>query len=112
MKIRSLDLLAYGPFSGKTLDLSGQGGLDVIYGPNEAGKSTALRAIRGLLFGIEEQTGDAHKHAKKDLRVGARLLGEDGAELSVVRRKGRNSHRVLGVGFAERNLAQVIFTNK
>ena len=91
MRIVSLDLAAYGPFTGTTLDLSREGGLDVVYGANEAGKSTALRAIRGLFFGIAEKTTDDHKHAMKDLRVGARLRDVDGTELVCVRRKGRKS---------------------
>lgn len=91
MRLRSLDLLAYGPFVGATLDLSARGGLDLVYGPNEAGKSTSLRAIRGLLFGIEERTSDDHLHDKKDLRIGARIEGEGGEVLAVVRRKGRKA---------------------
>ena len=50
MKILRLDLIACGPFSGMSLDLSnGNEGLQLIYGPNEAGKSSALRAIGYLL---------------------------------------------------------------
>jgi uncharacterized protein YhaN len=91
VRLLSLDLIAFGPFAGQALDLSARGGLDVVYGPNEAGKSTSLRAIRGLFFGIEERTGDDHRHDRKDLRVGARLEGESGETLSIVRRKGRKS---------------------
>ena len=44
MKILNLHLIAYGPFSDGSLDLSGGSeGLHLIYGPNEAGKSAALR---------------------------------------------------------------------
>ena len=58
MRFRRLSLDAYGPFTGTTLDLSGAtgNGLHLIYGPNEAGKSSALRAIRDLLFGMPAQT--------------------------------------------------------
>ena len=46
MKINLFKLLAYGPFTDKILDFSDGGfGLHVVYGPNEAGKSTALRAL-------------------------------------------------------------------
>ena len=45
MKILELALHAFGPFTDVVLDLSaGQEGLHLIYGPNEAGKSSALRA--------------------------------------------------------------------
>lgn len=88
MRFRSLSLLAFGPFTGRVLDLSGAG-LHVIYGPNEAGKSTALRAVRGLLFGIPERTTDAYLHTSKDLRVGACLELGSGVVVEVIRRKKR-----------------------
>ena len=92
MKILALDLIAFGPFTDTTLDLSGGAeGLHLVYGDNAFGKSTTLRAITGLLYGIPTRTGDDHVHGKKDLRIGARLRGSDGAELSFVRRKGRKS---------------------
>lgn len=53
MKILRLDLLAFGPFSGESLPLHmGEHGFHLVYGPNEAGKSTSLRAIRQFLYGI------------------------------------------------------------
>ncbi|XXT17616.1 AAA family ATPase [Sorangium sp. So ce429] len=90
MKILELHLLAFGPFTDLRLDFSApSAGLHVIYGPNEAGKSTALRAIRGLLYGIPHITPDAHVHHNTDLRVGGRLAGRGDAALALVRRKGR-----------------------
>ncbi|AUX36459.1 MULTISPECIES: YhaN family protein [Sorangium] len=90
VKILELHLLAFGPFTDLRLDLSSPSpGLHVIYGPNEAGKSTALRAIRGLLYGIPHITPDAHLHHNTDLRVGGRLAGRGDAALAFVRRKGR-----------------------
>ena len=52
MKIRTLFLKAFGPFTDTTLDFSGPAGLHLIYGANEAGKSSALRAITDLRYGI------------------------------------------------------------
>lgn len=90
MKILRLDLLAYGPFTKRSLVLPHGGpDLHVIYGPNEAGKSTTLRAISALLYGIETQTGDAHQHAMADLRIGARMRHSSGEERSFVRKKGK-----------------------
>ncbi|WP_437568718.1 AAA family ATPase [Sorangium sp. So ce542] len=90
VKILELHLLAFGPFTDLRLDFSSPSpGLHVIYGPNEAGKSTALRAIRGLLYGIPHITPDAHLHHNTDLRVGGRLAGRGDAALAFVRRKGR-----------------------
>ena len=53
MRILQLNLIAFGPFTDCRLDLAaGQEGLHVVYGPNEAGKSSALRAISDFFFGI------------------------------------------------------------
>lgn len=86
MRIAQLHLLAFGPFRDVVLDFSAPG-LHVVFGPNEAGKSTTLRAITNLLFGIEASTPDAHLHKPSDLRVGGVLVADDGARISVVRRK-------------------------
>ncbi len=89
MRFDTLRLLAFGPFTGTELDLSGgTEGLHVIYGPNEAGKSSALRAIRDLLFGVPRQTDDNFRHDYRNLRIGAVLRQGNGRTLEVVRRKG------------------------
>ena len=88
MRIDRLDLIAFGPFAGASLDLSaGEFGLHVIHGPNEAGKSSSLRALRPLFFGFKHQTADDFRHPYKDLRVGASLRLGDGSSLDVIRRK-------------------------
>jgi uncharacterized protein YhaN len=87
MRIAQLELIAFGPFRGLDLDFS-KPGIHVVFGRNEAGKSTTLRAITGLLYGIPVQTLDAHLHKPADLRVGGTLVGGDGSRLRVVRRKG------------------------
>lgn len=89
MKILQLDLRAFGLFSDFSLDLSGgEQGLHLIYGRNEAGKSTALRALQGFLFGIHPQSRDMALQAGQTLQVGARLRAADGEERYFVRRKG------------------------
>ena len=89
MKILQLDLRAFGPFTGRSLDLSkGDAGLHVVYGPNEAGKSSALRAIEQMLFGIPARPSDDFIHSYKNLRVGARLSRASGPPLEFLRRKG------------------------
>ena len=95
MRFRRLSLEAYGPFTGTTLDLSAAtgNGLHLIYGPNEAGKSSALRAIRDLLFGMPLQTQDAHLHPAPSLRLSA-LIERDGEELAFARRKKRKDSLV------------------
>ncbi len=90
MKILSLELKAFGPFSGITLDLSeGEEGLYIIYGSNEAGKSSALRALKALFYGIPERTRDNFIHANNNLRIGGSIRHSDGSILTFQRRKGR-----------------------
>ncbi|MBI1948220.1 MAG: AAA family ATPase [Deltaproteobacteria bacterium] len=89
MKIKRLDLLAFGPFTNKTLDLSeGQPGLHVVVGPNEAGKSSTLRALKAWLFGIDARSADNFLHDHKQLRVGGVLEITGGKVVACVRRKG------------------------
>jgi len=92
MKLLSLDLLAYGPFTDVHLDLSaGNAGLHVVFGLNEAGKSSALRALEALLFGIPVRTTDNFRHEHNQLRIGGTLQHTDGSILQIVRRKGNKS---------------------
>ena len=72
MRIERLDLLAYGHHRDTCLDLSRpDAGLTVVCGPNEAGKSTAMRALLSALFGIQSPTQDAYVYGRSGLRVGA-----------------------------------------
>ncbi len=88
MRIERLDLLAYGPFTNASLEFAHQqAGLHLIYGPNEAGKSSSLRAITDLVFGFQSRTNDDFLHPYSKLRVGAKLALHDGRTLTVVRRK-------------------------
>ena len=98
MKFLSLFLKKFGPFTDRTIELAERDGpgLVVLYGPNEAGKSSALRAIHDLLYGMPVRTRDDFLHRKSELRVGAHLLFSDGEELAVLRRKGnKNTLRTL-----------------
>jgi uncharacterized protein YhaN len=86
MRVERLDLLSYGHLRDQSLDLSyPDGGLTVVVGPNEAGKSTAMRALVSLLFGIDRRTLDDHGFGRESLRVGARIRSNDGSVLEVVR---------------------------
>jgi uncharacterized protein YhaN len=89
MRIDRLDLLAFGRFTNTSLDLSGgDEGLHLIYGDNEAGKSTSLRALIAWLFGIPARTRDNFLHSNAQLRIGGRLRLANGRILEFVRRKG------------------------
>ena len=59
MKILDLYINGFGKFHGRNLSFGD--GLNIVYGKNEAGKSTIHTFIRGMLFGIERQRGRASK---------------------------------------------------
>lgn len=92
MRIQRLDLLAFGPFTDVSLDLDGgQHGLHLVLGPNEAGKSTTLRALRQWLYGIPHNSSDDFLHSYAKMRIGGLLISDAGQPLEFVRRKGRTN---------------------
>ncbi|MGB7326723.1 MAG: AAA family ATPase [Rubripirellula sp.] len=91
MRIHRLDLIRIGPFTGRSLSFTeGEFGFHVIYGPNEGGKSSTLRAMKQWLFGIkgEKSCRDHFVHTHNELRVGGVIEGDDGTKLACIRRKG------------------------
>ncbi len=96
MRIERLDLVAFGPFTAASLDLSAPG-LQVVYGPNEAGKSTARAAVSTLLYDFELRSRYAFVHPLAKLELAGRLVGEDGVALEVVRHK-RNKDPLVEAG--------------
>ena len=57
MIIKDIRLTNFGKFNHKMVTL--EPGLNIVYGENEAGKTTLHTFIRGMLFGIEKQRGKA-----------------------------------------------------
>ncbi len=60
MKIIDIYINGFGKFHGRNLTF--RDGLNIVYGKNEAGKSTIHTFIRGMLFGIERQRGRASRN--------------------------------------------------
>jgi len=93
MRFQRLDLTRYGKFTDRQIVFGekqeGVPDLHVVYGPNEAGKSTSLTAMMDLLFGIQPQSPYNFLHDYKSMRIGALLEMADGPR-EVVRLK-RNS---------------------
>ncbi|RWG15397.1 MAG: hypothetical protein EOQ55_22520 [Mesorhizobium sp.] len=94
MRLRRLDLTRYGKFTDKAIDfgekpVSGPD-LHIVFGLNEAGKSTALSAYLDLLFGIEERSRYNFLHEYSSMRIGG-LLEFEGQTLAVSRTKGRSN---------------------
>lgn len=88
MKWRQLTLKAFGPFTNTTLDFSGPANLHLIYGPNEAGKSSALRAMADLRYGVPARSTDGFLHGSTQLRLAATLEDAAGQLVCLARRKG------------------------
>ncbi len=92
VEICELILTSFGPFTDKALAFDQKPGvLHLVYGPNEAGKSSALRGLKALLYGIPDRTTDNFIHAHSALRIAGRLRAANNQELGFVRRKGRKN---------------------
>jgi len=92
MRIKRFDLKAFGPFTDRTLNFeSEKPGLHIIFGPNESGKSSSLRALKALLYGFMERTTDNFIHANDKLLVSGFLETSDGRSINFQRRKKRKA---------------------
>jgi len=89
--IERLDLIAFGQFTNAVLDLSaGPNRFHIVYGPNESGKSTSMRAIHSLLFGMPQRSDDNFIHAYPAMRIGGQFRdAETGDVIQCVRRRGK-----------------------
>jgi uncharacterized protein YhaN len=89
MRLQQLQLLRYGKFTDRVLDLpAAPRDFHFVVGANEAGKSTTRSAILDLLYGIETRSAFDFVHAKADMRLGA-TLQHGGQTLDFVRLKAR-----------------------
>ena len=91
MRLQRLDLIRFGRFTESSFHLPvGARDLHIVFGPNEAGKSTALTAIEDLLFGIPMRSPYNFVHDYDAMLIGAVL--ENGTDrLEFRRRKGTKS---------------------
>ncbi|TYC56104.1 AAA family ATPase [Rhodobacterales bacterium] len=92
MRLQKLNLDLFGHFTGKSYDFGPKAGASdfhVIYGPNEAGKTTTMEAFLRLLYGfpLKEQYGFLHD--RKNLRVSG-VLNVDGTQLQLSRLSTRD----------------------
>ena len=99
MRLDRLDLSRFGAFTGRTLDFGEApdraADLHVVFGPNEAGKSTLFAAWLALLFGLPRESPYAFKHGRDMLEVRARVsIGGEAHEL--VRAGSRAGAPLLG----------------
>ena len=89
MRFEALTIENYGRTKQSALRFPAAPGLNVIFGPNEAGKSTALEAIADLLFGVPERSERGQIFGADKIRLSASLALADGTRLFLRRRKGR-----------------------
>jgi len=100
MKLRELDVENFGIFSHQQFEFPGDR-LQVVYGPNESGKTTLLELIREVLFRFEPR--NPYAFATHDGEMAATVLAEmqDGVEIRFRRRKGTKNTvngEILGSG--------------
>ncbi len=99
MRLNRLNLIRYGHFKDAEIAFpsraKGMPDVTVIFGPNEAGKSTAFNGILELLFGFK---GGAHPYAfrfnRSDLLLGAEL-DLPGRGTMVLRRNSKRNQSLL-----------------
>ncbi len=95
MRLARLDLLRYGRFTDASIELArAERDFHIVFGPNEAGKTTSLTAIEDLLFGIPERSPYNFRHSYDAMRVGA-VLENNGDRFEFQRRKTRRD-MILG----------------
>lgn len=95
MRLKCLDLTRYGKFTDHRIEfgerVEGQPDLHIVYGPNEAGKSTALAGFLDLLFGIETRSRFNFLHPYPTMRVGGTLELAGGPQELVRIKRPQNS---------------------
>ncbi|TGQ43697.1 MULTISPECIES: AAA family ATPase [unclassified Mesorhizobium] len=101
MRLRRLDLVRYGKFTDRTIDFgpkpTSEPDLHIVFGLNEAGKSTALSGFMDLLFGIEERSKYNFIHEYSAMRLGG-VLELAGVEQAFTRTKQRNNSLLDATG--------------
>jgi uncharacterized protein YhaN len=92
MRINELKLLNFGKFSDKSIKFDR--GLNVIFGNNEAGKSTIHKFIEGMLYGFVEDI-DKYRPWKQAAYRGEMTCEVDGKNIRIVRDFNENTTKVF-----------------
>lgn len=91
MRVLKLGLHGFGRFSDRQIQLGP--GLNLVYGPNEAGKSTILKFILGMLYGFKRPHGHAREYTEEMQRY-MPWDGEDYRGTMVYRLENGAAYRV------------------
>jgi uncharacterized protein YhaN len=90
MRLARLDLIRYGKFTDKALEFGPRPAagpdLHIVYGANEAGKSTLFAGLLDLLYGIPQQSPYGFLHGYEVMRVGGVITAE-GRDRTFIRTK-------------------------
>lgn len=109
MRLTALDLVRYGKFTGRRIEFggarAGKPDFHIVYGPNEAGKSTLFSAFLDLLFGIETRSAYGFLHPYPTMRIGGTV--EAGGATHEVFRVKRNQNSLIDAG--DRPLPDTLF---
>jgi len=87
MRLLELEIENFGVFADKRLEFGD--GLQLICGPNEAGKSTLLQLVREVFFGFPHSTPYDFAGRTGEMAATARIELADGRKVRYRRRKGR-----------------------
>ncbi len=79
MKIKSLNILKYGPL--ESINLTFQNGLNVIYGPNGSGKTLILEALQKFFMG-RKKAKKVTQEIIEDYPIGELVIYDDENRIS------------------------------
>lgn len=102
MRLRRLSLDRFGHFTDRAFDFGAAGDrpdFHIIYGPNEAGKTTAMEAALRLFYGFPNREPYAFKHGRSNLQVSG-LVEIDGQARPFTRLPRRSGALVDAAGTA------------
>lgn len=111
MRFRNIEIPAYGPFTNFSAEFPrGDRDFHLVYGPNEAGKSSLLRAMKAMLFGVPSRTTDNFQHEYNQLRIRAEVEDGSGNARVFQRRKGNRDTLLdqAGTAIPERELQAIL----
>lgn len=109
MKLQQIHINQFGHFTECDLNLPGDG-LQVIYGPNEAGKTTLLQFLRGWLFDFPPRTPYDFNRGSEIAGVGTLVLA-DRRVVELRRRKGTKNKVVVKINGRDTGMDEVGFQN-
>lgn len=116
MRISRLEIPAFGPFTefaynfDDGIDCTGEkdsespekrtrptNDFHIFLGNNESGKSSLLRAISNLLYGIHQKTPENFLHDYNELRLNAELVDRRGDSLYIQRKKASGDKKLTDI---------------